>query len=201
MIRSIRSWRSWRIRYEIDSRVAGSAQCRSSTTNTTGSTGEPLEHAEDGVEQARLERLGLRSLVGAARPSEHRHEAREIGAGRPDHRVEDLGFERPDERPERLDDRTVRDATVTDVGAAPDDDAHASRSRERGGLGDEARLADAGLTRDELVNRRGHHRVVERPAHRRELRRASDERRADQAAWHRQMIRVDHPAAGCRVRD
>ena len=120
--------------------------------------GESLEDAEDRVEQARLERLGLRSRVRSTRPAERRNQACEVGARAADHGVEDLGLERPDERPERLDDRPVRDAAVTDVGAAADDDAHPAGRRERGRLRDQARLADTGLARDELVDRRPGHR-------------------------------------------
>ena len=111
MTSTTRSVRRWRIRNAIVSRVAGSAQWRSSMTNRTGADlRQPLEHAQHRVEQAGLERFGL----GRARPtsaaglSDGTSRARSVWRSR--HRLELVGIELPGEPSQRLDDRTVRDA-------------------------------------------------------------------------------------------
>ena len=67
-------------------------------------------------------------------------------------------------------------------------------------LEDEARLADAGFARDQLVDRGSRDGAVEGPGDGVELRRPSDERRADEAAGHRPMIRACAAVPGGRDR-
>ena len=160
--------------------------------------GQTLEDAEDRVEEPRLERLGLRSRVLDPVRRQRRHESCEVVTSAADDDIEAVRVERPHQCPERLDDRAVGNAAMTDISAATDEDAHPARCRQGRRLGDQAGLADAGLARDELMDRGARDGTVECAGDRCELRRPAHERRADQAAWHALMIRVDHRATGLR---
>ena len=157
--------------------------------------GQTLEDAEDRIEEPRLQGLGLGAEVRAPIRSQRRDEPGEVVTRTADDHVQLVGIERPDHRPERLDDRTVGHAAVTDISAVADDDAHPAGRADGRRLGHQTRLADAGLARHELMDRGAGGRAVDRACDRGKLRRSSHERRADQAAWHPQMIRIDHRVA------
>ena len=145
------------------SRVAGSAQWRSSTTNSTGPSSESRWNTpEHRVEQSSLERLGLgRGGVGLGGRTERWHEASQIRPCVPDDGGQLIVIQLADEAPQGFDDRAVRETAVTDVRAAAVEHAHPAGRCHRRRLGHEARLADAGLAGDELMNRGCGFRAVE----------------------------------------
>ncbi len=150
--------------------------------------GQAPEHADERVEQPRLEPDLLRLRSGRSR-LDRRHEARQVGTRRPDDRLEPHGVGVPDQLAKDLDDRAVRQSLVADVGArAAEDDHPASLGRGRQ-LPDEPGLADAGFTRDEQVRGRPADRGVQREDPRLELGGAADGDGADEASGHPSIIR------------
>ena len=190
-----RSVRSWRTRNAIVSRVAGSAQWRSSTMNRTGlDLRQPLEHGRARASSRRAwSDSGLRCRVGGAGRAERRDEAGQILPRRAD----DLRRRRPsssvpDERrgAPRRSGRTARRRRRCRRSRRPGPASRAPIAMAAASL-DQPRLADAGLAGDELVDRRAGARAASSArAMRRELRLASHEGRADEAAGHGPMIRA-----------
>ena len=80
-----------------------------------GDLRQPLEQAQDGVEQARLERFALGHPVDGVGRAERRHEMGEVGPRRADDRLELVRIQLLGEAPQGLDERRVRDAPVADV--------------------------------------------------------------------------------------
>jgi hypothetical protein len=120
---------------------------------------QAVDHAQDGLEQPRLRPLGARiDADGRARDHarrrfrrERRHEPGELRTVGPDHLGSRLGRQVVGEPAQRLDQRAIREAALPDVGARAADDAHVQALREGGQLGDEPRLPDARLARDQQV--------------------------------------------------
>ena len=144
------------------SRVAASDQWTSSTHDQhRRDLGQAPEHAEERVEQPRLEPDLLRLRPGGTR-LDRGHEAGQVGSRRTDDRLEPFGIGVPDQLAEDLDDGAVRQSLVADVGARAAEDEHpASLGRGRQ-LPDEPGLADAGFARDQQVRRRPADRGVQR---------------------------------------
>ena len=156
MTSTTRSVRRWRMRKAIVSRVAGSAQWRSSMTNRTGrDLRQPLEDAEDGVEEAGLVRFASGSPSRPRRPGRGRHETGELRSGPcrgPSRARRDRASR--GERPECLDDRPVRARPRRRCPRSrPEEDAHPAGGRHLRRLADQAGLPDAGLAGDQLVDR------------------------------------------------
>ena len=94
-------------------------------TNRTGASSDSLWRTlENRVEQAGLVQFGLGVCVHQLGRAERRHESRQLWSGGAKHRLELLGIKRPSESSQRLDDGTVRDPAVTDVGASALEHTH-----------------------------------------------------------------------------
>ena len=166
-----------------------------------GDLRQPLQHTEERVEQTGLVRFGLRRRLGHGCRAERRHEPGDLRSRRPEDRFELLRFERSAQRAECLDDRAVRDASVTDVRAATLQDPHPAGRRDLHRLEDQAGLADASLAGDQLVDGCRRHGAVEGPGDGVEFGRPADEGRADEAARHDPMIRAGACTTGRRARE
>ena len=95
-------------------------------------------------------RGGGRSLVqGREEPGETRGDGNELRADLAEKLGKGIRLQLPAERPERLEERSVRDALSAEVHAATDQDAGTGLPRGRGELVDEPRLAEARVAADE----------------------------------------------------
>ena len=168
------------------SRVAGSDQWTSSTITRTGrDLGQPPQHADQGVEQPRLEPRLLDRRPGRARARARGRAGRGPRRTRRPRSRSRIGIEVADELAEDLDDRAVRQALLTDVRAAPRGGraSRAPRRRQRarrraGSCRRRPRRRPGGGS----ASRRWRHRA--RRAPRIELGPASDRDGADEAAGH-----------------
>ena len=112
--------------------------------------GEPLERAEDQLEQAALGRLDAEAALRVdRRPSEIGDEPRELRPVRPEDRFDLVGVGAADEAAQRLDYRCVRDRAVGHVDAPADEDRRAAPAGVVREVLDQAGLADAGFAGDQ----------------------------------------------------
>jgi hypothetical protein len=81
------------------------------------------------------------------------HEAGEVRPRRPDDLCQRVAVEGQDKLAQDLDDRGVRETTLTQVGTVAAQDAHPASIGSQGDVVDKSRLADPGLAGDEQVGR------------------------------------------------
>ena len=114
---------------------------------------QPLEDSEQQLEQAALARAIAQAASGAATGTgdgpEVGDQPGQLRAALPQDHLELLGVGTADEPTQGFGDRSVRHRTLAEVDAAAEQDDGALRLGDRGELGDEPRLADAGLTGQE----------------------------------------------------
>ena len=186
MSSSTRSVPSCPTRNATASRVAASAQWRSSRTNSTGR----ISASRWSTPRIASRRRGARNSVELAGSGAGRAPGR---AGRdppatPRTRSIDGGrLEPADERAERLDDRAVGDAALADVRAAA-----LSTRKPRAAASEDVSRTAATCRRPPRPQRAGgracRRGAVERGIKRGHLRGAPDERRADEASGHARII-------------
>ena len=163
------------------SSVDASAQCRSSSTSTTGAVAlRRLERRAHRFEQVQL-RLARVALRGR----------RERGAGQQARQllqpVEDGGAP---QRPQRLDEREVGERRADEVDAPSREHGRASPARPFRQLAGQPRLADAGRAGDERGRAMPRRRCVERLLEPRQLPRTADEPVPHGRHRHRRRLRV-----------
>ena len=183
------------------SRVAGSAQWRSSTTSSTGAS-PTAAGAGRGARRAGGPASNSRwSCAGDDGRAERRDEAGEIGPRRPDHGLELGRVERRGRASrERLDDRPVREPVVADVGAARRE--RTRKPARRRSVASSPTSRDLPTPASPAISRwigtRRRRRRAPRPGV--ELGRASDRDRADEAADHGLDHRLRTSGAGDATR-
>ena len=141
--------------------------------------------------QQRLEQLGLGELArrpGAARAvAQLGQQRRELAAGAGRELVED-GIAVAGERAQDRDDRRVRQLVAAELDAVAALHARAALARLRGELGEQARLADAGLAGDERQRRAALGGVGQRGVELGELGAAPDQAAARDTRRHERSI-------------
>jgi len=147
--------------------------------------GQPLDDADDELEQAGRPALTQRRGADRAVRVEVRQHLRQIGAGGPDEGVELLGRRVAHERAEHVGERAERQALAAHLDAAAREDPRARGARALGGLLDEPRLAHAGLPAEEHGRGIAPDGSVERGRQRRQLGLPADEDRTHESASHR----------------
>src|SRR5688500_11839001 len=99
----------------------------------------------------------------------------ELRPARTDDLVQAVGAQGSEERPQRADERRIWQAGVTELEAAADEDVRSGLAGALAELGDQPRLADAGLAADQAGGRPMIRREIEGLAQAVELRGPSDE--------------------------
>jgi hypothetical protein len=149
---------------------------------------EPLDHADDQLEQAcratLTERGGAERAVGV----EAGQDLCQLGAGGPDDGVELLRRRIAHERAQRVRERAERQPLAAHLDAAAGEDPHPRGVRALSGLLDQSRLAHAGLATEEDHRRIARDSSVQRGGQRRQLGFSADEDRADESASHRAHV-------------
>jgi hypothetical protein len=146
--------------------------------------GEPLDHAQHELEQARRAAVGERRAVPRAVGVEVWQHARELRAGGPQQRVEVLRWHVAPERAERVRQRAEGKAFAAELDAAAGEDARAGRAGALGRLLHEPCLPDTRLAAQEHDGGRSRDRGLERRRQRGELGLPADEERTDQVPAH-----------------
>ena len=154
---------------------------------------EAFEDAEEELEQPALGRpdaqVGDRPVD---RCPEIREESGELRAARPDDGVQLLGRRTAYEAAQGLDHRCVWQRPFADLDAAADEDRHPLLTRQLRHLGDEPRLADPGLARDEQRAASAAARVIECGAHAFGFGHPADEDRARDTDRHALDYQASH---------
>ena len=162
---STRWWRALRTKKARKSRDERSAQWTSSKTSTSGcACGQASQEGEQELEHAPLRERALGAGIGRVELGQQRRQA---GRGA----AELAGVEAA----QRADDRRIGQLAVAEVDAVAGEHARALRPRAGRELGDQPRLADARLARDQGDRRAPVGRALERRGQARELALAPDE--------------------------
>jgi hypothetical protein len=162
--------------------------------------GEPLDHADDQLEQTGRAAVAQRRRAGRAVGVEVGQHLRQLGAGRPDEGIELLGGRIAHERAERVRERAERQALAAHLDATAREHPGARRARALGRLLDEPRLAHAGLAAEEDdcgIARDG---GIEGRRQRSQLGVAAHEDRTHQITPHRPNPPIRRGAGGVRRR-
>ena len=130
-------------------RVASSAQCRSSTTTTTGErVRDPAQEAQQQLEQAGLLPAAGRRVAGGGRDRpEVGDKTSELAPARTRQHLERGSTDGPDEPAQRLADGRERQPRIAHRHAPAGEHLRARGPRAGGELGHQARLAHAGIAR------------------------------------------------------